>query len=272
MKQDFLSQAPLGQSTGYASTYDASLLCAIPRALQRDDLDLNGRVMHGADVWRAYEVSWLNVSGLPQVGVGQCVVPSDSPMLIESKSMKLYINAFNQSHFDSRDDVAAAIAKDFSGCAQAEVTWRWLSADELACGALEGVCLDALSLAVDVYDVCADHLKVDDSTVAEEQLYSHLFKSNCLVTGQPDWASVHVAYRGHAMDHTGLLKYLVSYRSYQSFHEHCVERIWLDVMQRCQPEYLTVRAYFTRRGGIDINPVRSSLPVPLDHCLRLPRQ
>lgn len=266
-------KTPLGRPAVYAASYNPGLLCAIPRKDQRDALGITAQTFYGADVWRAYEVSWLNSDGLPQVAMGQCVVPSDSEMLIESKSMKLYLNALNQSTFVSKEEVATIIAKDFSDCTKALVTWQWLSGGDIAVAALSGACLDALPVVIDKYDVCVDCLTLSsDDAVVKEQVYSHVFKSNCLVTGQPDWASVHVAYEGRAIDHVGLLKYLVSYRLHQAFHEHCVERIWYDIHRCCQPERLTVSAYFTRRGGIDINPVRSSHPILMDSCLRLPHQ
>lgn len=268
-----LQQSPLGRVTSYADVYDPGLLCAIPRSTQREALGLGQPLFHGFDVWRAYEVSWLNAKGLPQVAMGRCDIPSDSAMLIESKSMKLYLNALNQSQFSSKEEVAEIISKDFSDCANAPVAWQWLSPGDVATASLSGTCLDTDGIVVDCYTVQPDYLKLLDGYHAvTEKLYTHLFKSNCLVTGQPDWASVHIGYQGCAIDHTGLLQYLMSYRLHQAFHEHCVERIWCDIWRCCKPEVLTVRAYFTRRGGIDINPVRSSHPVEDRACLRLARQ
>lgn len=265
------NKTPLGQPVAYSADYDPKLLCPIPRSDNRDTLPLSPPPFHGYDVWRMYEVSWLQPGGCPRMAVGQLTVPADSNMLIESKSMKLYFNSFNQTVFESQEALAACIQTDCSACCEAEAKWHWLENEALRPQTLHGVDLDALDVAIDCYSPAPEFLRTQDAIVSES-LHTHAFKSNCLVTGQPDWASVQIDYQGPAIDHEGLIAYLHSYRDHRGFHEHCVEQIWCDLWQRCAPTVLTVAAYFTRRGGIDINPVRSSESHPVWSGIRLGRQ
>ena len=265
--------APLGRQTEYASEYQPSLLCPIPRAPSRQGLSIDQQgaeqtlPFFGVDLWTGYELSWLNSRGKPCVAVAEFSFPCESTAIIESKSFKLYLNSFNQTVFKSMAEVKARLERDLSAVAGVEVWLRLTAlsdADWAALGTLEGVCIDALDVAIDCYHPQPDLLCLEASPThsalghTSESLYSHLLKSNCPVTGQPDWASLHVEYEGNKICREGLLKYLVSFRQHQDFHEHCVERIFVDIMARCQPQKLTVSARYTRRGGLDINPLRST--------------
>ncbi|MDR0775094.1 MAG: NADPH-dependent 7-cyano-7-deazaguanine reductase QueF [Azonexus sp.] len=255
--------SPLGKPTEYRATYAPDLLYPIPRQLKRDELGLTGTALPfvGEDLWNAYELSWLNPKGKPVVAVGTLRVPADSPNLIESKSLKLYFNSLNQTAFANTDAVVAALGADLSAAAGAPVI---VELQSLGCrpaaqiGYPEGVLLDDLDIACDAYQPAPQLLATLDGPVVEETLYSHLLKSNCLVTGQPDWAMVVIRYRGRPLDRAGLLRYIVSFREHNEFHEQCVERIFCDISRHCRPEALAVHARYTRRGGLDINPFRSS--------------
>jgi 7-cyano-7-deazaguanine reductase len=269
-----LEELVLGKSTSYAEHYDASLLQAVPRSLSRDAINLPADLpFDGADIWNAYEVSWLNPKGKPLVAIMRCIVPITSPNLIESKSFKLYLNSFNQTNFENKEAVLAAAQKDLSTCAGASVSVTLILAKDFAkqtIGDLEGTLLDDLDISIDNYDLSADRLKTSGQQV-EETLVSHLLKSNCLITNQPDWGSVLIKYNGQQIDHENLLKYLISFRQHNEFHEQCVERIYYDILRMCQPQQLTVYARYTRRGGLDINPFRSNFEQPY-HDMRLARQ
>lgn len=254
----------LGQKVSYDAYYAPNVLCAVARAPKRNEwMCASGALpFSGIDIWNAYEISWLNPQGLPQVAVGVFTVPANSPYLIESKSLKLYLNSLNQTIFAAQDDVTVCIQKDLTAVAGAPVNVV-LQHPQACVGQLlqepAGILLDTLPVAIQCYQPpkpqllhCVGHSPV------EEVLRSYLLKSNCLVTGQPDWASVSIAYRGRAMDHASLLQYLVTFRQHQEFHEQCVERIFMDIWMQCQPEALSVHARYTRRGGLDINPCRSS--------------
>lgn len=257
---------PLGKSVDYPQVYSPGLLYAIPRAAARVALGLAGSSSEvlpfkGEDLWTAYEISWCNQAGKPLVAIGEFSFPCSSPFIIESKSLKLYLNSLNQHRFSSREAACLTIAGDLSGIAGLPVSVQLFSVDDYARKGLtvfDGQCLDGLDLDCTAYQPDAGLLCLEaEGGVAEETVYSHLMKSNCPVTGQPDWASLYLRYRGRAICHESLVRYIVSFREHQDFHENCVERIFTDVMARCRPEQLLVSARYTRRGGLDINPLRT---------------
>lgn len=255
--------SPLGKTTVYADRYDASLLFPIPRQAKRDEIGVTGPLpFHGEDVWNAYELSWLDGRGKPVVALAEFRVPAGSPNIIESKSFKLYLNGFSQERVTDRAALIATLTRDLSAAAGApiEVTLSDAQARGHAVTDLDGTLVDDQAIDIDDYGPPqADYLVADASQpIVEEALVSNLLRSNCPVTGQPDWGSVQIRYRGAPIDQAGLLRYLVSFRNHNEFHEQCVERIFVDVMQRCRPEHLSVYARYTRRGGLDINPYRSS--------------
>ncbi|WP_300619098.1 NADPH-dependent 7-cyano-7-deazaguanine reductase QueF [Dokdonella sp.] len=256
--------SPLGQSVAYASRYDAGLLFPIARAPARAELGIEGALpFRGVDIWNAYELSWLDARGKPRVAVAEFRIPADSPSLIESKSFKLYLNSFNQERIGEAAALRELLERDLSAAAQAPVSAQLTLPSrfaQLAIEELEGQSIDELDVAIDDYGPPdASLLRVaDDGAPVEETLVSDLLKSNCPVTGQPDWASLHVRDRGQRIDREGLLRYVVSFREHSGFHEQCVERIHVDLMRRCAPEWLEVYARYTRRGGLDINPWRSN--------------
>ena len=265
----------LGQQSAYISQYTPSLLQPVPRSLNRDDLGLRGELpFQGCDVWTLYELSWLNAKGKPVVAIGEVFVPATSPNLIESKSFKLYLNSFNQTRCDSLEAVQALLVQDLSGCAGAPVSVTLFTLDQAThqIAQLPGECIDSLDIEVDGYEFDETLLQgAAGHEIVEETLHSHLLKSNCLVTSQPDWGSVVIHYRGPRLDREKLLRYLISFRQHNEFHEQCIERIFTDLKHFCAPEKLTVHARYTRRGGLDINPFRSDWePVPAN--LRLIRQ
>ncbi len=256
--------SPLGKAAAYRNTYAPDLLFPVPRAAKRAEIGVGETLPFvGEDVWNAYELSWLNPKGKPVVAMGVFRVPAESPRLIESKSLKLYLNSFNGSVCETRDEVEARIRDDLSAAAGAPVAVDLHGLDEVprAVATLPGECIDDVDVTITDYQPAPQHLCVD-ATAGEvsETLYSHLLKSNCLVTGQPDWATIYVRYTGAPIDRAGLLRYVVSFREHNEFHEQCVERVFVDVMARCQPRELTVWARYTRRGGLDINPCRSDQP------------
>ncbi|HBQ66690.1 NADPH-dependent 7-cyano-7-deazaguanine reductase QueF [Leclercia adecarboxylata] len=261
---DALSGLTLGKSTAYRDTYDASLLQGVPRSLNRDPLSLKADALpfHGGDIWTLYELSWLNARGLPQVAVGHVELDYTSVNLVESKSFKLYLNSFNQTRFDSWEAVQRTLERDLSACAQGKVTVALYRIDELEgqpIAHFHGTCIDEQDIEIDNYQFDTAWLEnAASGKVVEETLVSHLLKSNCLITHQPDWGSVQIQYRGAKIDREKLLRYLVSFRNHNEFHEQCVERIFNDILQFCQPETLSVYARYTRRGGLDINPWRSN--------------
>ena len=272
-----LKSLKLGQKTEYASQYDRTLLQPVPRALNRDGLGIteNQPFTIGADIWTAYEISWLNEKGLPQVAIADIYLDYQSQNLIESKSFKLYLNSFNQSKFADFNAVQQTMQRDLSECAQGDVTVRLNPVavyDSQKIDHLQGDCIDEQDIEITSYEFNADWLKdcVSDEIV-EEKLVSHLLKSNCLITNQPDWGTLHIHYIGKKIDHEKLLRYVVSFRQHNEFHEQCVERIFCDLMHYAKPEKLTVYARYTRRGGLDINPFRSNFD-NLPENLRLARQ
>ena len=273
----------LGKVATYVDRYDAALLYPLPRAAQRALIGVAERpVFLGADLWTAYELSWLNTRGKPQVALGRFVVPCESTHLVESKSLKLYLNSFNNTVFADIDAVRQTLQKDLSeavwrsGVVQSSVGVQLLSPEQYAkekIAEMDGLSLDRLDLDCSHYQPAPELLcAASNEAPVTETLYSNLLKSNCLVTGQPDWGSVSISYSGAQIDQAGLLQYIVSFRNHNEFHEHCVERIFMDIWTRCQPTKLTVYARYTRRGGVDINPWRSSHAQGLPLQVRTARQ
>ncbi|CBY80853.1 NADPH-dependent 7-cyano-7-deazaguanine reductase [Haemophilus influenzae biotype aegyptius] len=272
-----LKSLKLGQKTEYASQYDRTLLQPVPRSLNRDGLGITQKQPFtiGADIWTAYEISWLNEKGLPQVAIADIYLDYQSQNLIESKSFKLYLNSFNQSKFADFNAVQQTMQRDLSECAQGDVKVRLnpvVVYDSQKIDHLQGDCIDEQDIEITSYEFNADWLKdcVSDEII-EEKLVSHLLKSNCLITNQPDWGTLHIHYVGKKINHEKLLRYVVSFRQHNEFHEQCVERIFCDLMHYAKPEKLTVYARYTRRGGLDINPFRSNFE-NLPENLRLARQ
>ncbi len=272
-----LAGLTLGQKTEYATQYQPSLLQPVPRSLNRDDLNLGADLpFQGCDIWTLYELSWLNSKGLPQVAIGEVAIPATSANLIESKSFKLYLNSFNQTRFDSWQAVEQALIQDLSNCAgeTVSVSVKPVSAytDEPIV-TMQGECIDDQDIEIADYEFNPDYLKdAADSLEVSETLHSHLLKSNCLITNQPDWGSVEICYQGKQINREALLRYIVSFREHNEFHEQCVERIFTDIMTYCQPTQLTVYARYTRRGGLDINPYRSNQQPKPAHNHRMARQ
>ena len=257
------ADSPLGKPAAYATQYDASLLFPIARQPKRDELGVSGTLpFFGIDIWNAYEVSWLNLRGKPQVGIVSIIVPADSPNIVESKSLKLYLNAFNQTRLGGADAFLELLRADLSAGFGAPVQISLVTPDlfeKLRMSELDGLLLDRLDIEVDSYVPDAQQLSASqEDAPVEETLVSHLLKSNCLVTGQPDWGSVQIHYVGAPINQEGLLRYLIGFREHHEFHEQCVERIYMDILRRCRPQKLAVYARYTRRGGIDINPWRSN--------------
>ena len=264
-------QSPLGKTSAYADQYDPSLLFPLARETQRSEIGIRGSLPFlGADLWTAFELSWLNAKGKPQVAIAHITVPCESSHMVESKSFKLYLNSFNSTRMDSADAVRERLREDLSraiwggGTVKSSVGVRLLLPELFECEpvkALEGLLIDRLDVDCDTYKPAPALLTaaVGEKPV-DEVLVSDLLKSNCLVTGQPDWGSVQIRYSGPQIDQAGLLKYIVSFRNHNEFHEQCVERIYMDIMARCKPSRLMVYARYTRRGGLDINPWRSSHP------------
>lgn len=267
----------LGKTTEYPTQYDASLLHPIPRQLNRDQLRVHSPVnFHGMDIWYGYEMSWLTSKGKPVVAVAKFTFSAASEFLIESKSFKLYLNSFNQSRFDSDNAVIERLSADLSQASGQPVTVELISPHntaQLHAQSLQGVCIDDQDIEIDNYQLTPELLAkaADHQQVTQETLHSHLLKSNCLITSQPDWGSVVIDYTGPAINKEALLRYLISFRQHNEFHEQCIERIYDDIWHFCQPKQLTVFACYTRRGGLDISPYRSSnseLPTSLPRTNR----
>jgi len=277
------NHSQLGHPTTYTDQYDASLLFPIPRAPARAKLGLHTSLPFlGADLWTAFELSWLGARGKPQVALAHLTVPCESTNLIESKSLKLYLNSFNNTCFADALDVLARLKADLTeaawrgGVVQSSVGVKLIAADAFdrePIYELDGLSLDRLELDCDRYTPAPDLLSAAlDEAPVSEVLTSNLLRSNCPVTGQPDWGSVQISYFGPQIDQAGLLRYIVSFRNHQGFHEDCVERMFLDIQARCQPHKLAVYARYTRRGGLDINPFRTSYPQALPANQRQARQ
>ncbi len=277
-QDDALKNLSLGQKTEYKSLYDGTLLQGVPRSLNRNELQLSADNLPfvGFDLWNIYELSWLNSKGKPVVATGIVKVPYDSHNLIESKSFKLYLNSFNQTKFTSIDEVQKVLAADLSKCAGKPVSVELNgSLDQFSdiLGTFNGHCIDDLDIEIDNYQLTTSYLQDISSTeTVTETLYSHLLKSNCLITSQPDWGSVEISYTGKKLDREKLLRYLISFRQHNEFHEQCVERIYCDLMKFGQIDSLSVYARYTRRGGLDINPLRATQESNTVNNVRLLRQ
>ena len=258
-----LINSPLGKVSTYCSQYNPALLFPIARQANRDRLGVHGTLpFFGMDYWNAYEVSWLNARGKPQIVLLSLLVAADSPNIIESKSVKLYLNSFNQTRLSSVTELQKLLQADLSAGFGLPVQLTFTLPEDfpsVAFQKLEGTLLDRLDIEVDCYAPTPAFLSSDETQGAvTETLVSHLLKSNCQITGQPDWASIQISYSGAPIDQQGLLKYLISFREHNEFHEDCVERIFMDILRQCQPQKLFIYARYTRRGGIDINPWRSN--------------
>jgi 7-cyano-7-deazaguanine reductase len=277
-------QSQLGKSSAYIDQYDPSLLFPLPRAPKREEIGLQGSQMpfFGADLWTAFELSWLNPRGKPQVALAHFTIPCETPNLIESKSFKLYLNSFNNTRLADAAEVQSRLRTDL-----AEALWRGSDQkgsigvkiigldrfDQEMVQELDGLLLDRLDVECTQYQPAPELLRANhEEAPVTETLVSHLLKSNCLVTGQPDWGRVQIRYSGAQIDQEGLLQYLVSFRNHNEFHEQCVERIFMDIWTRCRPIKLSVYARYTRRGGLDINPFRTSHPGALPGNVRSARQ
>lgn len=266
-----LENSVLGKKSVYPETYQPDVLFAIPRKQHREKLAIKSSLpFSGHDFWNAYELSWLNAKGKPQIAYAQFIFPCESPKLVESKSLKLYLNSFNHTKFASLEAVATVLRRDLSLLTESDVNVNVSFEAPLLTSEFNGICLDDLDIECDIYLPHQDYLSTEDEEV-NELLYSNLLKSNCPITGQPDWASIQIAYTGKKIRHDNLLKYIVSLRNHDEFHEHCVERIYIDIKKRCAPEKLCVYARYTRRGGIDINPYRANYPITIENN-RLGRQ
>lgn len=280
-------QSQLGKASAYIDQYDAALLFPIARAGKREEIGIEAAPpFFGADMWSAFELSWLNPKGKPQVALAHFTIPCESRNIIESKSFKLYLNSFNNTRFADFDAVKTRLRADLT-----EAVWRGQGPDagvpasigvtlrgpelfdQEPVHELDGLNLDRLDIECTRYTPAPELLIVTpDEQPVSEVLVSNLLKSNCLVTGQPDWGSVQIRYTGDQIDQGGLLQYLVSFRNHNEFHEQCVERIFMDIWTRCKPTQLTVYARYTRRGGLDINPFRTSHPQALPRTIRTARQ
>jgi 7-cyano-7-deazaguanine reductase len=286
MSDEFIptpERSPLGRPTAYVDRYDPTLLYPLPRAPGRAELGITGTVPFlGADLWTAFELGWLNPRGKPQVAIAHVTVPADSSHIVESKSFKLYLNSFNNTRFDSAEAVRETIRRDLSqavwhgGPVRSMVGVRVLESalfETETIQPLEGLLLDRLDVECDRYEPDPGLLRAaHEEAPVSEVLVSHLLRSHCPVTHQPDWGSLQISYTGPQIDQEGLLRYIVSLREHHGFHEQCVERIYMDILRRCRPTRLSVYARFTRRGGLDINPWRASHPqLPPPH-VRTARQ
>ena len=271
------ADSPLGKIAAYRSDYAPELLFPIARQGKRDELQLRGTLpFFGVDIWNAYEVSWLNMRGKPQVAIATITAPADSPNIVESKSFKLYLNSFNQTRLANEEALLALLREDLSSGFGAPVQVSLTLPEQfgqLKMGELDGLLLDRLDLEIDSYAPAPEQLTASfDAAPVEEKLVSHLLKSNCLVTGQPDWASVQIHYVGPQIDQESLLRYLIGFREHNEFHEQCVERIFVDILRKCKPQKLAVYARYTRRGGLDINPWRTNFSSARPPNLRNARQ
>lgn len=259
MNKSAINLSPLGKKTAGVTTYDNKLLYPIARSENS---------IYGVDIWNIYELSWLNLKGKPEIAMLELIVPASSPNIVESKSLKLYLTSFSDTKFASIKKVVATIKKDLTAVIGTDIMLNIVS--KFITKDFSGVCLDDYDITCDIYNVHPKFLTTEKKLITET-LYSHLLKSNCPVTGQPDWGSIQISYTGPKINHAGLLKYIISFRHQQEFHEQCIERMFTDIMRHCQPQKLTVYGRYTRRGGIDINPYRSTTK-GLPGNQRLPRQ
>jgi 7-cyano-7-deazaguanine reductase len=273
---------PLGKTVDYdiSKKYNPELLFPISRRDKRQELNIHKNLpFMGADIWNCYEISWLNSKGKPQVAIAQITISCDSQNIIESKSLKLYLNSFNNNRFDSIDKVKATILIDIKSRVNGFVQLKIIvandfdtnsSTNKLSSNTNKGICIDRLDIDMD--DVFVHKHPEKSTDIVHEILYSNLLKSNCLITGQPDWASISIGYSGIKIDQEWLLRYIISFRQHQEFHEQCVERIFMHIQQNYKPLHLWVYAQYTRRGGIDINPFRSSSSMSMPEFIRHARQ
>jgi 7-cyano-7-deazaguanine reductase len=270
-------QSPLGKPAEYLQQYDPTLLFPIDRLQGRTPIGLTGSLpFFGSDIWNAYELSWLNARGKPQIAIATFTIPAESPHIIESKSFKLYLGSFANTVVESSDALAAILRTDLSAAAGASVKVRLTSPFEftkLEFDELDGLSLDRLDLDTDVYEPAPSLLRASfDEAPVEETLTSNLLKTNCPVTGQPDWGSVQIFYHGPQIDQAGLLRYIISYRNHTGFHEQCVEQMFVDIQRECRPSRLAIYARYTRRGGLDINPFRTNFSMASPDNARTARQ
>jgi 7-cyano-7-deazaguanine reductase len=277
------AQSPLGKPAAYIDQYDPSLLFPLPRQEKRQEIGIAGTLPFlGADLWTAYELSWLGPRGKPEVAIAHITIPCESTHIIESKSFKLYLNSFNNTPFGSAKAVQDCLRQDISnaiwagGTVQANALVQLVAPDSFSAQPiheLDGLSLDRLDIECTDYLPAPHLLKATFNELpVAESLTSNLLKSNCLVTGQPDWGSVRITYSGPQIDQGSLLRYIVSFRNHHEFHEQCVERIFMDILRTCKPTQLCVYARYTRRGGLDINPIRSNYPLAPPPNIRNARQ
>jgi len=254
-----LEKSPLGKKSTYQDTYSPELLFPIPRKQKRTEMGIGDPLpFTGVDIWNAYELSWLNPKGKPEIAMAEFHFPCTSPNIIESKSFKLYLNSLNQTKFENAKHLQKVLENDLSKASGASVKAILKFSDDVCFMQMpSGICVDKLDISTDCYHPDKNLLKTSSGT-NEEQIYSHLLKSNCLVTGQPDWGGIWIHYLGPKIDHESFLKYIISFRNHNEFHEQCVERIFMDLLTQCQPKKLTVYGRYTRRGGLDINPFRTN--------------
>ncbi len=270
--------APLGKEVVYPTTYSPELLYPISRSVNRKLLNFSGTLpFMGADIWNAYELSWLGPRGKPEVAIAQFQIPANSPFIIESKSFKLYLNSLNYAQFNDLLDVKAALENDLSQAIGTKIKVTLLTPedwDKKETPPLLGKCMDRLDVEIDPSKAPDANILKADFTAGqvEETLYTNLLRSNCPVTGQPDWGTLIIQYKGPQIDEASLLTYIIAFRNHQEFHEHCVEKIFCDVKDKCQATELSVYARYTRRGGLDINPFRTNFNAPWPFNSKLARQ
>ena len=258
-----LNQSPLGKAAEYHNHYNPSLLFPISRREARCQIGIDDALpFYGIDLWTAYEISWLNNRGKPHIALAHFKIPCTSPNLIESKSLKLYLNSLNNTKFESSDKVRSTIEKDLNNAVGTQVDVEIITPERFSSEvirAFEGTNLDNLDTSCNCYTPSPELLRIETrNKTVQEILVSDLLKSNCPVTGQPDWGSIQISYKGAQINHESLLHYIVSFRDQNEFHEQCIERIFTDILRECRPDELTVFARYTRRGGLDINPWRSN--------------
>ncbi|RTK92473.1 MAG: NADPH-dependent 7-cyano-7-deazaguanine reductase QueF [Rickettsiales bacterium] len=255
----------LGKESQYLSQYDKNLLESIPRKSARDDIGIKNaeECFSGYDLWNCYEFSWLNQNGKPEVRIIKFEVSCQSEFIVESKSVKLYLNSFHNTRFKDEKEILTLLTSDLNEYTKSIVNIEIFHLNHFAGNQLHifpGICLDEIDIETDIYHVDSSLLKLSNENITvEEELYSNLLKSNCLVTKQPDWASIYIKYKGVKIDHNHLLKYIISFRNHNEFHEQCIEHIYKDIIEICSPEELFIYAKYTRRGGIDINPYRTNM-------------
>lgn len=271
-----VTRSPLGKNSSYVSSYSPELLFPIPRIGKRNEIHVPDILpFFGFDTWNAYEVSWLTKKGKPQNAIIQFDINAHSKNIVESKSFKLYLNSFNNTRLSSSNELEQLLKNDIAQAVEGEVHIKIYTLDDFLnqkIETFEGVNIDEEDIELNEFDVNPELLEINNNNKVVEVIYSHLLKSNCLVTGQPDWGSIQISYHGPQIDRKALLKYLISFRNHNEFHEQCVERIFMDIQTHCKPSELTVTARYTRRGGLDINPARSSKPIAPMKNIRMARQ